>query len=205
MDLILVVAVLALLVLAGLFVAVLRAKTEDVAGGEQRRADGPAGRAAGTGPARLRRRGAGGTGEEGREGSGGGASEADEEEAKRQSAKQAARAQAKAAKKHEAAMREAEKEARKREDDKFWVQKRRESEQSKTEQQREQEEEARLAAEMERREKEELELWRGQMEVEDSGLAVATEDERRRVQDEMVEAIKTEKVRKRERGEETTF
>jgi hypothetical protein len=199
MDLILWVAVAALLALLGLFVAVLRAgKTDDAgaapagAGARQGARRGGAAGAAGSGaPAGVRRRQPGGTEEE---------EENEEEAAARLSARQAARAQAKEAKRREAALREAEREAKQREDARFWTAKQRESEQDKSAQQREAEEEARLAAEMERREAAELEQWRGQFEVAESGLAAASEEDRRRAEDELVQAVKSEKVTKAQAG-----
>ncbi len=47
---------------------------------------------------------------------------------------------------------------------------------------------------MERRDREELEKWRGEMEVEESGMAAGTEEERQKRDDEIVAAVTSEKV-----------
>lgn len=47
---------------------------------------------------------------------------------------------------------------------------------------------------MERRDREELEKWRGEIEVEETGIAAGTEEEKQRREDELVAAAQTEKV-----------
>jgi ribosomal protein S25 len=47
---------------------------------------------------------------------------------------------------------------------------------------------------MERRDREELEKWRSEMEVEETGIAVGTDEERARREDEIVHVVQDEKV-----------
>lgn len=111
-----------------------------------------------------------------------------------QSAKQLKKAEKAAEKARLQQLREAEREMRQKDDAAFWAQREKLRKEELARLAYEKKEEERLAEEMERRQQEEFEAWKDQMEVEDDGGAAKTPEQLEAELEQFVQSVKQQKV-----------